>query len=597
MDPLQPGAPSGIRYHLRVLKRRRSAVVLAVLATLVPAVALSLMKEPVYVGEAEMLVQSSPTDDAFGTAPALEDPERIAENVIRVLEGRAVNQRVAATFGLEGEAPEVTGVPDGNADVVIVRVESDDAEHAARLADAYVEAYIENQRDTAVARLGDAADELREQIDDLGDRIAELDADIAARSADRDARTAELRRLVRDLETERAVAQIRIGELDEQDDLSLDEIAERRELQSSVAELDAEIADFETQISDIGQEDDATLERSRQALFDQESEFIQRLDELQVDAALSTGGAQLLTPAEVPDAPSSPNPRLAAVLAIIAGLIIGAIAAFVLEYLDDSILGPADLVKLGDAPAVLATVPDETPPDERPISLSAPDSYVVEAYRSLRTNVQFLGIERQMQVVQVTSAVPGEGKSTTAANLAVVLAQTGRSVVLVDADLRKPTVHRRFGVARTYGLTTNLAGEILDLTLQHTSDDLDVLVAGPIPPNPSELLSSHQMGVLINDLRNRFDYVVVDAAPVLAVSDALALAQFVDGVLVVVQAGHTPVNRVRNSLEALEQVSAPVVGIVLNRVDPRKADLDAYQYGATYGQVYGAEEIAPRVAR
>ncbi|MEZ5225054.1 MAG: polysaccharide biosynthesis tyrosine autokinase [Ilumatobacteraceae bacterium] len=593
MDPLHSGAPSGVRHHLRVLRRRRGVLVLGVLATLVPAVVFSLLKDPVYQAEAEMLVRSSPIDETIGATAGIDNPERTAENVIRVLQGRAVNQRVADRFGLDGEAPAVSGVPDGNADVIKVRIETGDADHAAALADAYVEAYIAHQREAAVARIDEASEQLRLQIAELGERIDEVDADLANRAATREAEISELRSQVRDLESQRTVAQIRLGELDGQTDLSITEVAERRELAATVGDLDGQIADLEARISDVNLEDDSTLERSRQTLFDQESEFIQRLDELQVESALTTGGAELLTPAEVPAAPASPKPINAAVLAIIAGLLLGAIAAFVLEYLDDSILGPADLAKLGDAPAMLAAVPDETPPDARPISLSTPDSFVVEAYRTLRTNVQFLGIERDMQVIQVTSAVPGEGKSTTAANLAAVLSQTGRTVVLVDADLRKPTVHRAFGVARTYGLTTNLAGEILDLTLQRTTDGPDVLVAGPIPPNPSELLSSHQMGALVNELRARYDYVVVDAAPVLAVSDALALAQFVDGVLVVVQSNHTSVPRVRNALEALDQVSAPVVGLVLNRIDPRKADLEAYQYGSTYGEVYGAEKTQP----
>jgi len=274
---------------------------------------------------------------------------------------------------------------------------------------------------------------------------------------------------------------------------------------------------------------------------------------------------------------------------LLAGVVIGVLAAFLLSYLDDSIVSPGDPGKLPQPPALLATVPEEAPIDHQPIAITKPETFAVEAYRTLRTNIQFLGIERQMQVVQVTSAVPSEGKSTTAVNLAVVLAQTGRSVILVDADLRKPTVHRTFRIDRTYGLTTNLAGESIDMTVQTVGENLDVLVAGPIPPNPSELLSSQRMGLLVNELRDRYDYIVVDAAPVLAVSDSLAMVQFVDGVVVVVQAGRTTVPRVRNALEMLEQVSAPVVGMVLNRVDPRKADLEEYQYGSAYGRVYGAE--------
>ena len=202
----------------------------------------------------------------------------------------------------------------------------------------------------------------------------------------------------------------------------------------------------------------------------------------------------------------------------------------------------------------------------------------MEAYRNLRTNLQFLGIERKMRSIQVTSTRPGEGKSTTAANLAVVLSQTGANVVLVDADLRKPDLHRMFAIDGSNGLTNNLAGDPMELTIQRITDQLWVIVGGPVPPNPSELLTGRRMDAFADELSRRFDYVIIDSAPLLAVSDAAALSRHVDGVLLVVQAKRVSLPQLRESLATLDRVGAPLLGIVLNRAKVDSVVSSEYDY-------------------
>jgi non-specific protein-tyrosine kinase len=216
--------------------------------------------------------------------------------------------------------------------------------------------------------------------------------------------------------------------------------------------------------------------------------------------------------------------------------------------------------------------------DNRPLAISAPESPAVEAYRNLRTNVQFLGIERTMRSIQVTSTRPGEGKTTTAANLAVVLSQTGSNVVLVDADLRKPDLHRLFAIDGSNGLTNNLAGDPMELTIQRINDQLWVIVGGPVPPNPSELLSGRRMDAFAEELARRFDYVIIDSAPILAVSDAAALSRHVDGVLLVAQAKRVSLPQLRESIATLDRVGAPLLGIVLNRAKVDNAVSGEYEY-------------------
>ena len=170
-------------------------------------------------------------------------------------------------------------------------------------------------------------------------------------------------------------------------------------------------------------------------------------------------------------------------------------------------------------------------------------------------------------MLEVVSARPGDGKTTVAANLAVTLSEAGHSVALVDADLRAPRLHRIFATDPAMGLSNNLTGESVDTTIQQITEHLSVIPAGPLPPNPSELLSSKRMRAVIAELRIRFEYVVLDSAPLLPVSDGLAVAQQVDGVIVVAHSGHTSASPLNQALNSLSQVSAHVVGIVLNRVD------------------------------
>ena len=355
-------------------------------------------------------------------------------------------------------------------------------------------------------------------------------------------------------------------------------VAASAELQTKITDLQSQIDTLDAQIAASSTDDDSGAEADRRTLVDQQALFRQRIDQLQVDAALSAGNAELVRPAEAPIKPIRPTPVRTAMLASVVGLLLGLGAAFLIDHLDDSVRNADDLARLGADVPVLASVPNETGRDNRPLAISDPDNPAVEAYRNLRTNVQFLGIERKMRSIQVTSTRPGEGKTTTAANLAVVLSQTGANVVLVDADLRKPDLHRMFAIDGSNGLTNNLAGDPMELTIQRITDQLWVIVGGPVPPNPSELLSGRRMDAFADELSRRFDYVIIDSAPLLAVSDAAALSRHVDGVLLVAQSKRVSIPQLRESLATLDRVGAPLLGIVMTRAKIDHAVRGEYEY-------------------
>lgn len=211
-----------------------------------------------------------------------------------------------------------------------------------------------------------------------------------------------------------------------------------------------------------------------------------------------------------------------------------------------------------------------------------PKAIASEAYKSLRTNIQYSSYDEKIQVILVTSSQPQEGKSTTSGNLALSLAQDGKRVVLIDCDLRKPSVHKKFGISNATGLSEVILGRKGLLESMHEyKPTLDILTSGKIPPNPSEMLGSENMRRLIKELKEHYDYVVLDTPPVLAVTDSQILATRVDGVVFVVKANHTKKDLIIQAKKQLDKVKAPIIGTVLNAVNPKDNKNDYYYY---YGE-------------
>lgn len=205
-------------------------------------------------------------------------------------------------------------------------------------------------------------------------------------------------------------------------------------------------------------------------------------------------------------------------------------------------------------------------------------SPISEGYRAIRINLQFAGADKTLQVVGVTSSSPGEGKSTTVANLAIVMAQDNKKVLLIDCDLRKPTQHKKFEIEQD-GLTNTLVrGKALDALVQHdVVSNLDILTSGPIPPNPSELLGSHKMAEVIAWARDHYDYVLIDLPPILAVADAAVIGNMVDGVLMVVASGSMTPNEAMDAKKRLQQAGVTILGVILNKM-PQQRRYGYYQY-------------------
>jgi polysaccharide biosynthesis transport protein len=349
--------------------------------------------------------------------------------------------------------------------------------------------------------------------------------------------------------------------------------------------------------------------------------LLQRMKEAGVSAGLKSNNIHIVDPAKPQRTPYKPNKPLNLVLALVVGLLLGVGLAFFVEHLDSSIKTPDDidrfikLPSLGVIPAAASLLPSGrrkllvAAAGGNGVKVSVPKnavelityhdtkSLLSEAYRNLRTSVLLSsGTGRPPKMLLVTSSQAGEGKTTTAVNIAVTLSQTGEKVILLDCDMRNPRVHRILGLENMNGMSTFLSGnsDLSSMIQQSEIPNLFAVSAGRIPPNPAELLGSPRMKQGLALLDEYFDHVVIDSPPVLSVTDARIISSLVDGVVLVIKGGETPKEAVQRTKRLLHEVHAHVIGTLLNNVDVRSADYYYYSkyyhygYGKRYGQGYGA---------
>lgn len=521
-----------LRDYVSVVRRWKWLIGAVVAVVVTTALILSFLQTPVYRATARLLI--GPDRSLFTGDQTFVDAAFV-DTQVEVISGQPVRDLVKERLGL---APPVRTERVGTTSVVEVKADSTRPEQAADIANAYVDAYLSFRRQQATDAIASASKEIQGKVDALQKQI--------------DALAGQLN----------ALPPCAAGNPS-----------------PSCAQRDS-------------------LQRDRDSLISQQGPFKRRLDELQVDSSVGTTSAQMVTPASAPTDPVRPRPVRDGLLALGVGLIFGTAMAFLFEHLDDSIKGKDEFERLVPDVAVLAMIPSVAGWKDRDsshlVTVKEPASPSAEAYRTLRTSIRFLAVDRPLRTIQVTSPRAGEGKTTTTANLAVVLARAGERVVMVSCDLRRPRLHDFFGLPNTVGFTSVLLGEApLSAALQRVNPDDDrlwLLASGPLPPNPSELLSSARASEVLAGLEGYADTVLIDCPPVLPVTDAAVLSARVDGTLLVVSAGSTTSKQLVRAVEVLRQVSAPLVGAVVNSATAETA------YGYTYGYYYTAEtrEKPPR---
>jgi Mrp family chromosome partitioning ATPase len=552
-----------LRAYLGILRRRWKLIAAATLIVAVPVGITSMLRTPMYRASADVLLRpNDPAEQINVNGPVVHlaaDADRYLSSQLDIIESKAV--AVEAAKDVSGASTkelleQVDATQSGANDIVRISATDPDPARAVAVANAFAKAYIEKRRRFAVAGLERAAAEIDTKLTELQDRIAQIDQDKAAQ----------------------------------------EKVAANKKPKPTPEVVTPQGSDAARRAAELQYE---SLYAKQQTLL--------------VNKSLQKGEAELISEAEIPEAPDSPQPKRDGALGATVGLLLGLGVAFLKEQLDERIRSREAAEAVTGLP-VLAELPFDDVISRNVLACQRnPHSPFAEATRGLRTSLMFLGIDQPLRRIVVTSSGSGEGKSTVAANLAITYAQAGKRIILVSADLRRPRVDMLFSVpAGATGLSDVIAGltdlglgrpsrnghgpapsgtsleEALTAALQPTSvDGLFVLPAGKLPPNPAELLGSQRAAEVLEALSARADVVVMDTPPLLPVTDAAVLAPRADGVVLVASAGQTHRGALARAASTLAATRAPALGLVFNKVGGRAGSGYGYGYGAYY---YGRTE-------
>lgn len=343
----------------------------------------------------------------------------------------------------------------------------------------------------------------------------------------------------------------------------------------------------DTVLLDVNVTDESPV-RARDIANTLSDEFVLMVRELETPGDGSAPDARVVVEqrASIPEAPVIPKTKRNIALGLLVGLMLGFALAVLRDLLDNTVKDRETLETLTGVGLVGAIPTDKERRREPAVSFDKDNSAIAEAFRKLRTNLKFLAVDSPPRLIVVASSLPGEGKSTTAINLALVLAEAEHNVVVVDGDMRRPKLDQYLGVVGNVGFSTVLSGAAtLDEAVQETRfPRLSVLTSGAVPPNPSELLGSMTAKKVLSDLRARFDYVIIDSSPLIAVTDAAVLAASSDGVLLMSRFAQTSREQVTHAIKNLDAVGAVVLGAVFTMTSTRGSASYSYSYGYGYGE-------------
>jgi capsular exopolysaccharide synthesis family protein len=543
-----------------------------------------------------------------GNLPLGEDGSKLSGSILQNLSTQwlgAIDDRrkiearynAAITANARGEG---SSIPDITGSEIYRDIKRQNTERKAKLQDAIRE--IDKQINAAATE----REQLRVRYTDENPKVIEKDVQIAKLRETKDSTEKEVSQMIErdDEKIEKdAVASVLVGLRSQL------EAATRRENQlraTYMSEMStANIQGVaETQLTTLKRE----IETNR-SLLDNYTQK-QKEQELAIDGS-RPDNIKISSPAMTPTTPIGPQRTRNIMVAFLISLAAGVGLAFLMDYLDDSVRTSDDVGRHLGLPT-LALIPHHNTVDKRSAALVANNgngngngasmalitlkdrrSPIAEAYRHLRTSLLFSSAGKPPQTILVTSSQPSEGKTTTAINTAITLAQSDVDVVIIDCDLRRPRLHSHFGLENTHGLTNYLSGERNTEHLLKPYKDLPrlkVITSGPIPPNPAELLSSNEMKNLLQFLRGNFKHVVIDSPPAISFTDAAILATLVDGVVLVAMAGKSSIHLMRRFKQRLSALGARIYGVVLNGIKANSADYDYYGYGYTYSYYTAAHD-------
>ncbi len=557
----------------------------------------SSRQTPIYQANTKVMVSGSSSGINPNSYTSFVD-QQLAKTYSQLLATQPIFDGVSEYLGYPVFRGQIASQVDPESPIITITVTDSDPQKTADIANSVVQVLIEHNKTIQTGQYAASEESLLVQITQIEEQIASLQADLDNISAKSLGEQLEL------VTEQMEPLQEEVTQL--QTDIVLNTPTWNQERKVKVAEMQARLDQINplldmyrqiyTNLVVLGgsgsrvEDDDPVLKRLQSTLQLYQQIYLNLIssrENIRLARLQNTPNVVQIEAASIPTSPAQPQPFRTSLLAGAVGLMLMAGIAFLIEYLDDTLKSTADIESHLGLPVIgyIVVMNVSTKSDEAVYVATQPRSQVSEAYRALRTNLEFAAVNQPLRTLLVTSPGPGEGKTTTATNLAEIIAQGERSVTLLDADLRNPRVHRLLSLPNKAGLSDLFRGNPELQSVKQTGEgntNIAVITSGDLPPNPAELLGSTRMDQILDEIRSATDMIIIDTPPAM-VSDATILSAKVDGVILVIQSGKTKIANARAALEQLNRAEARVLGVVLNRIPRNRADYyGGYQYYSKY---------------
>lgn len=580
-----------------LLWRNAWIIALAGLLAGLAAFIFSRSQSPVYEARTQLLVSRPSMQSQVVDITQSLNSQQITQTYVEMLKLASVREAAAERLGIEIAAAQVNVSAMTNTQIIEIRIEDTIPTRASAIADTLVDVLVAKNDEIQSSRYTASEESLNTQIADVERQIGNLQDQIQVRTAEvLEEQKAELEIQISATQTDVAEAQRELAAAPESTEKKAE--LERRQTLLRSYENAYNTLLVQKKVNSSEDEELVQLEKTFNLYQQIYLNLLNNREALRLARLQNTLNVARIDAAQINPTPVRPRTSLNTLLGALAGIILAVSIIFLRDFLDDTIKNREDIKRMFGLPT-LGQIPLHEAPEEVGLFIAnQPRSPVSETYRALRTNLEFSAVDLPLKTILVTSAGPGEGKSTVATNLAGALAQAGKKVLLIDTDLRRPRVHQYLGLGNRFGLSELFLGQgslrdVIQVYEGPNNTQFEVVTTGAIPPNPGELLSSERMKALLVEAAEIAGIVIIDSAPSL-VADSQAISASADGVIVVVEAGGTHAEPVRAMLETLRRTQTRILGLVLNRMQAHHGEYGGY-YNGYYHQ--DEDELSPRKSR
>jgi polysaccharide biosynthesis transport protein len=573
-------------------------------------VLISVFQSPVYSASTRILVMRAPQEKT--TDYTYLSDQQLVQTYMQLLTTRPVLESASGLLGFNVNKPQISVQQIRDTQAIQLTVEDQDPQRASNIANILVQVLINQNEVIQSGRYASTEQSIQAQITQIENQIQAIGTQIDSVSAETvleqqkqvEAQIASLQAEVTQLQNEiqqltpptTTDQQVQLADKQARLDQIQPVLALYQQIYTDLVVLGKPVSsgDNTTQLSQL----QTTLQLYQQIYLN----LLNNLEAIRLARLQNTPNVVQIEAAVIPIKPVRPKPVTNAGLSAIVGLLLAGAIAFLIEYIDDTIRTPDDIERILNLP-VIGYIGDMADGQDKVDDLHVvrrPRSPIAEAFRSLRTNLEFTNVDQTLNKILVTSSGPSEGKTTIAANLAAIIAQGGKSVLLIDGDMRRPRIHSIFGLSNRVGLSSLFRGNTSVRSVMRPVDGVDgvyVITSGSLPPNPTELLASVRMDEILREASREVDFIIVDSPPSL-VADFQVLATKVDGVVLVIQPGQTHADAAFATLDQLTRVKARTLGVVLNKI-PRDSlaygGYNHYYYPNKNGAYYYHDQSQPQL--